>query len=152
MSNNPWYSPILIDITNFSSAKELDSMLRSMDLPIDGYELWNAKDGAYNGSKINKFWFDPVSYWLIAFENDTDQLFHDFFVDSLSNAKPLMPGDKSPKEKNIKSVMKTYQDRMEENEIVGSEVYNLNSILDKISQNGINSLTKGERNFLDSIE
>lgn len=78
--------------------------------------------------KVSKIWVNPKNGYIIAYEDREGYKFSEHFIEHLNYIEPL----------EINTNHMKYE-------------LNIDSILDKISNSGINSLTKEEREYLDSI-
>ena len=141
------FSVIKIDLDTYSSQDELKKTF--MDL-TKGNSLidengrvgsvenlvtstWNAKTGDLMGFPINKIWFDSNTWVAIAYEGNKEQNFFDNFINFLGESPCIASGDIIT-QNNISKIK-------EQN-------LNLDSVLDKINDFGINSLTPEEKDFL----
>jgi hypothetical protein len=78
--------------------------------------------------QVNKIWINPDNGFVIAYEDKKGYAFSENFINHLNEIEPL-----EVKEEDI-----SYIGEMD-----------IDSILDKISKSGIESLTKEEKNYLD---
>jgi hypothetical protein len=128
------FSIICFDFRNFKTKEEFSNFCSKMNLSLNVDAYWKLKTGEWNGHEQWRVWIDSNSFNLIAFENKEEQNFSSMFVTNLGEMSVLSPGDLPP-------VLNTNKAKLD---------ISLDSILDKISSNGINSLTNEEKKFLEA--
>ena len=142
MSYNP-HDCFMIDLTQFSSVKEIEKFLIDMKLDFNPKELnssnlWQCICGEFTTGPMTKIWLNRKNLNWFAYQDNEGQKFAVEYLDFLKNMVSLSSGDMSPMDKD-------------DNEIFSEEVteFSIDSILDKINRSGFNSLTEKEVEFLE---
>jgi hypothetical protein len=142
MSYNP-HDCFMIDLTQFSSEKEISKFLIDMKLDFNPKELnatnlWQSIKGEFTTGPMTKIWLNRKNLNWFAYQDNEGQKFAVEYLSFLSSMQSIQPGDLSPMDKD-------------NDEIFSDEVtdFNIDSILDKINASGFNSLTKKEVEFLE---
>ena len=142
MSYNP-HDCFMIDLTQFSSVKEIEKFLIDMKLDFNPKELnssnlWQCICGEFTTGPMTKIWLNRKNLNWFAYQDNEGQKFAVEYLDFLKNMVSLSPGDMSPMDKD-------------DDEIFSEEVteFSIDSILDKINRSGFNSLTEKEVEFLE---
>jgi len=128
---------ICIHLTSLRSLTEIDEMIENMEFTnMDADELWQMKK---NG--IQKIWLDASSldlvYWIDRENGRKNILINEDYISGLREMKSISY------KKVKKSDFALTTDKTESN---------IDSILDKINEHGIDSLTKKERDILDNAK
>ena len=142
MSYKP-HDCFMIDLTQFSSVKEIEKFLIDMKLDFNPKELnssnlWQCICGEFTVGPMTKIWLNRKNLNWFAYQDSEGQKFAVEYLDFLGNMQSLFPGDISPMDKN--------DDEFFLDEVVD---FNIDSILDKINISGFNSLTEKEVDFLE---
>ena len=138
------YNPhdcFMIDLTQFSSVKEIEKFLIDMKLDFNPKELnssnlWQCICGEFTTGPMTKIWLNRKNLNWFAYQDNEGQKFAVEYLDFLKNMVSLSPGDMSPMDKD-------------DDEIFSDEEFSIDSILDKINMSGFNSLTEKEVEFLE---
>ena len=138
------YNPhdcFMIDLTQFSSVKEIEKFLIDMKLDFNPKELnsanlWQCICGEFTSGPMTKIWLNRKNLNWFAYQDNEGQKFAVEYLDFLKNMVSLSPGDMSPMDKD-------------DDEIFSDEEFSIDSILDKINMSGFNSLTEKEVEFLE---
>jgi hypothetical protein len=126
--NSP-YSIFCIDFRNYSSFEEFEQFVKEVGLDIDAASWFNA----YIERKIFKVWADAITLNLIAYQSTIHRReMFDSFNHTIRSSKPI--------DSNFKFGKHDFRVR---------EDITIDSILDKILEKGIDSLTSFEKDFLD---
>jgi len=128
------FSIICFDFRNFKTKDECSDFCSKMKLSLDIDAYWTLKTGEWNGQEQWRVWLDSNTFNLIAFENKQEQSFSTLFVTNLGEMSELCPGDLPP-------ALVSAQPKID---------LSIDFILDKISINGINSLSNEEKEFLET--
>lgn len=131
------FNIICINLRDFNTKDEFAKFISDMNFDMDVDAYWDVKIGKWNGTKVWRIWIDSTTFNMVAFESRQEQNFASQFLEHLLNMEPIRPGDLSPV-----LTQKTTQ--------VKNESMSIDSLLDKISLKGINSLSKEEKDFLDN--
>jgi hypothetical protein len=146
------YSIFLIDFRNFRDFNEFKNFVIKNRMSWDSVDSWwKVHTGEWCGYRIDKIWIDPITNALIGYELGGERRFSDDFLNYIQTIKPI-----DLKSEPIRDQISKYQrenpglskDNQNSNQVVGEMT--IDSILDKINLSGINSLTKIEKEFLDS--
>ena len=126
------YSVFCIDFRNFKTEVELDELFKEVGLDMKGQEWFKMHKGQWIPNVIvNRIWIDSVTLSLVAYETNTQQMIYPSFAEFLNNSKGI---DKTFRYASLKFTHRTD--------------LTLDSILDKILEQGSDSLTDFEKNFL----
>jgi hypothetical protein len=133
----------MIDLTQFSSEKELSKFIIDMKLDFNpkgfnAYNLWQAICGEFTVGPMTKIWLNRKNLNWFAYQDNEGQKFAVEYLDFLGNMQSLSPGDISPMDKDDNEIFS-----------VKYNEFNIDSILDKINISGLNSLTENEVEFLE---
>lgn len=151
---------IMIDLTQFKENKEKESIKEITEFLISinintniknlAQDLYRAKKGimVFNKpftwqKKWSKVWFFKDTLKIFAYENPTGKHFTNEFVNFMESMPSVQPGDMTFS-KNDEYI--PYDDEFDEVEDKVCE--NIDDVLDKINQYGIDSLTDEERDIL----
>lgn len=141
MNYNP-HDCFMIDLTQFSSEKEISKFIIDMKLDFNPKELnsanlWQCICGEFTVGPMTKIWLNRKNLNWFAYQDNEGQKFAVEYLDFLGNMQSLSPGDISPVDKSEDEVFEEVSD------------FNVDSILDKINRTGFNSLTEKEVEFLE---
>lgn len=130
------FNLFLINLIDFNSQDEIFDYLKSVNLSdnLSSEDLWKIKSGDFTyGKQVLKIWYDSVTFFAIAYQTETSQKFNTQFISFLENMEPLSIDDAFIPQI---STVSNFQD------------LTVDSILDKINSNGMDSITKEELDFL----
>ena len=132
--NELTYSVFCIDLRNFNSAQDFDLFLKQVGLPINAKNWYEVYLGNWiKGVRVNRIWFDKVTLSLVAYETDSEQMIYPSFADYLNKLQPI---DTSFKFGKVEFA-------------TGENGITIDSVLQKILESGMNSLTIEELEFLE---
>ena len=129
------YSIFVIDFRDFDTIESLKSFLIDMKIDsINPENLWGCKLGSGAYPPMNKLWIDKATLYAVGYETKKERNLFPFFLDNITGLEPLRRGQVCPFDSII---------------LNKNTDLTLDSILEKIHDNGLSSLTQEEKDFLD---
>ena len=133
---NPLFSCFVIDLKKFEELEDVQAFLTSCGIQdkVCQYKLWRLKRGLEIKDKVTKVWIDKFTFSIIAYSTHNSQNFTKEYIDFLQKIEPIKEGE---------IIEVAVEDEKTE--------LTVDCLLDKIRISGINSLSKREKDFLDSV-